>query len=274
MLLGSCFAPISTAADCKVNAPDIAEYYSGDCKNGLADGFGAAKGKDEYKGEFFDGKPNGKGTYIWGNGSRYDGNFAIGELDGTGVFLWINGSHYEGNYFRGKRHGFGTMTTPRNAYVASEHSGKGQWIGDNFVEQGLYENDVFLVRGKNEIEASENKLKLDEKELEKMVQERKAREKQAARDKPAQERAAAAEAKRREASERYDREHACDRLYTGKPVKFTQGEQCSGGGYFGGPRHCDTPWFDAEIVGVSKSNGLATARAQGKLFEKTCSEFK
>lgn len=66
----------------------------------------------------------------------------------------------------------------------------------------------------------------------------------------------------------------CDRLYAGKPVKFNQGERCSGGGYFGGPLSCDTPWFDGEIVGVSKSNGLATARAQGQLIERNCSEFK
>ncbi|MDZ7607199.1 MAG: hypothetical protein U5K79_16780 [Cyclobacteriaceae bacterium] len=45
----------------------------GECKKGLANGQGNAKGTDEYEGQFKDGLPHGTGTYIWANGDVYTG---------------------------------------------------------------------------------------------------------------------------------------------------------------------------------------------------------
>ena len=52
------------AANCVVKDADIAGSYSGDCKNGLANGQGKASGRDVYEGGFRDGMKEGKGIYI------------------------------------------------------------------------------------------------------------------------------------------------------------------------------------------------------------------
>lgn len=45
------FAQEQTAA-CRVLLPEIADYYEGGCKKGLADGIGKAQGTDQYEGSF------------------------------------------------------------------------------------------------------------------------------------------------------------------------------------------------------------------------------
>lgn len=95
----------SAQANCKVNDPDIAQSYVGDCVNGLAHGKGTAKGRDTYVGEFKNGLPDGQGTYTWADsvrncgmrycskkyvGERKEGRRVCGKLD-----LW-DGDSYEG----------------------------------------------------------------------------------------------------------------------------------------------------------------------------------
>ncbi|MFO7844616.1 MAG: hypothetical protein R6V16_12470 [Bacteroidales bacterium] len=70
--------------DCNVLLEKIAEEYSGECKNGLAHGYGFAKGIDTYKGDFKKGFPHGKGKYIWANGNYYDGKWKKGKKHGKG----------------------------------------------------------------------------------------------------------------------------------------------------------------------------------------------
>lgn len=77
-----------TASNCKVKDSEISSYYSGGCINGLANGFGVAKGNDEYKGEFRDGLENGKGTYIWSEGASYTGEWRNGNRNGLGKWLF------------------------------------------------------------------------------------------------------------------------------------------------------------------------------------------
>ena len=66
------------AQECKVLKTEISASYHGDCKNGLAQGKGIAKGLDSYEGEFIKGLPDGTGTYIWANGDNYKGNWKKG----------------------------------------------------------------------------------------------------------------------------------------------------------------------------------------------------
>jgi len=73
--------------DCKVLLEDIAGQYEGDCKKGLANGEGTAKGKDTYTGEFNKGLPHGSGKYTWQNGDIYEGEFKKGLKDGEGKLL-------------------------------------------------------------------------------------------------------------------------------------------------------------------------------------------
>lgn len=70
--------------DCKVYPSEIAEFYVGECKKGLANGQGKAEGIDTYEGEFKKGYPNGYGIYTWKNGNVYKGEFHRGLKDGKG----------------------------------------------------------------------------------------------------------------------------------------------------------------------------------------------
>ena len=76
--------PLSAQDDCKVLLESIAGQYEGDCKKGLAEGQGVAKGTDSYVGEFKKGYPQGTGTYTWANGDVYVGEFKKGLKDGPG----------------------------------------------------------------------------------------------------------------------------------------------------------------------------------------------
>jgi len=74
-------------SDCKVNLPAISGSYTGDCKKGLAQGKGIARGIDYYEGNFSKGLPEGKGLYKWANGSYYDGGWKMGMREGKGTFV-------------------------------------------------------------------------------------------------------------------------------------------------------------------------------------------
>jgi hypothetical protein len=73
--------------NCKVTIPEISESYSGQCKNGLAHGYGIAKGIDQYEGQFKKGLPDGKGTYTWASGKYYEGGWQKGIKVGQGKLV-------------------------------------------------------------------------------------------------------------------------------------------------------------------------------------------
>ena len=58
--------------------------------------------KGNYVGELKNGKPHGKGTYIWKNGTKYEGEWKDGERYGQGRFTFTDGSKYEGEWEDGK----------------------------------------------------------------------------------------------------------------------------------------------------------------------------
>lgn len=80
------FAQQGKSPSCQVLIPSIAEQYEGECKKGLADGAGVARGRDLYKGEFKKGLPHGQGEYTWSTGEVYNGSWIQGRRDGYGVF--------------------------------------------------------------------------------------------------------------------------------------------------------------------------------------------
>lgn len=73
--------------ECQVLIPALAGSYTGECRKGLANGEGVAKGLDKYEGHFFKGKPDGKGTYTWADGSYYEGNWKNGMKEGEGKIV-------------------------------------------------------------------------------------------------------------------------------------------------------------------------------------------
>ena len=56
--------------DCKVKIQNLQGQYNGECKKGLANGQGSAKGVDSYTGEFRKGYPHGFGVYTYENDSN------------------------------------------------------------------------------------------------------------------------------------------------------------------------------------------------------------
>jgi len=97
------------SGDCTVKLDPLSDQYHGNCKNGLAHGYGVGIGKDTYKGYFKKGLPHGQGTYIWANGNKY-----------------------EGKWKEGKRHGRGTMT-----YKKSKQDSvvKGMWENGQLIKE-------------------------------------------------------------------------------------------------------------------------------------------
>jgi hypothetical protein len=82
------FADVLSQVDCSVLLTAISGNYAGDCKNGLADGFGLATGEDYYKGDFVKGLPDGKGIYTWKNGATYEGEWKKGMRNGYGIYSY------------------------------------------------------------------------------------------------------------------------------------------------------------------------------------------
>ncbi len=108
---------------CKVLPDSLKGTYTGECKNGKANGNGKAVGVNSYDGEFKNGLPEGKGKYTWSNGNYYYGSWKKGEKDG-----------------KGELHQFDN---------GKENVVKGYWRKDNF--KGEYEHPYVITNVTSEI---------------------------------------------------------------------------------------------------------------------------
>ena len=106
---------------CRVLDPDLADQYHGGCRDGLAEGFGEARGIAEYRGEFRAGRKHGKGIKVWmslkNSGDRYEGEFVDDRKEGIGTYVWSpsgpsSGERYSGPFLNDRRHGVGTYEWP------------------------------------------------------------------------------------------------------------------------------------------------------------------
>ena len=116
-------------AECKVSDPELQGFYQGGCKNGLAHGYGYARGSAQYQGEFRQGMKHGKGEKIWAWGDRYEGEFVEDRREGRGTYVWGAGSPWAGERFVGE-------------YVADQRQGNGTYYwpnGDRF--EGVWKED-------------------------------------------------------------------------------------------------------------------------------------
>ncbi len=89
---------------------------------------------DTYKGEFRDGKPNGRGTFHFladnqFKGDRYEGELRGGEANSRGVYIHANGNRYEGEFREGKRNGFGSYHVT-NGKVMTGFWSENRYIGE------------------------------------------------------------------------------------------------------------------------------------------------
>ncbi|KAM3134379.1 hypothetical protein pb186bvf_013492 [Paramecium bursaria] len=77
-----------------------------------------------YKGEWFQGKPDGVGRYVFGDQSSYQGAFREGLLHGYGEFITKDNHIFKGDWFRNTRKGFGTYFYPDGSKY------EGSWEND------------------------------------------------------------------------------------------------------------------------------------------------
>jgi hypothetical protein len=138
----------AAAPECFVADPELREHYAGECKDGLAEGEGEARGTAEYRGGFRAGKKHGQGMKSWPNGDRYEGGFAEDRREGQGKYSWGRGpwagESYEGPYVNDKRHGEGVYRWPSGDVY------RGRFEEDRFAG---YATPMMLARSKFEEQA-------------------------------------------------------------------------------------------------------------------------
>ncbi|HNX56667.1 MAG TPA: hypothetical protein PLG33_06070 [Prolixibacteraceae bacterium] len=153
LLVWACTANVSVCAQeaCKVLKPEISGSYLGDCKKGLANGKGIARGTDSYEGKFKEGLPNGYGVYRFANGDIYEGEFRAGLKDGKGKFSFrINGrdSVFQGIWEGDK---FAKKIVPPPFQVTQklniqrfniQKTGNGNRVMFDFIQNGMINNSL------------------------------------------------------------------------------------------------------------------------------------
>jgi uncharacterized protein (TIGR02145 family) len=111
-------------------------YYEGERNNaGQPHGFGTmhypiddSNGRDNYIGEWKNGKRYGKGKLIWLVGATYEGDWKDDFRDGYGKYSVANDFTYEGGFKKGKRHGKGITIDGDGLY-------EGEWDEDELIWQ-------------------------------------------------------------------------------------------------------------------------------------------
>lgn len=124
---------------CKVLVKEIAGSYKGDCLNGLANGKGAAFGKDSYVGNFVNGFPDGKGKYKYDNGNVFTGYWTKGLKNGQGKFIYYieDKKYVQVGYW--KDDNYVGLSNPDDFYRITNRSGT-----EDFEIKKLSDNQVKL----------------------------------------------------------------------------------------------------------------------------------
>jgi hypothetical protein len=97
----------------------LAGTYTGDCRNGLANGKGDARGRDHYTGMFKGGMPDGTGIYYYNDSEYYSGGFQDGIKEGKGEEHYLRKArpdsiikgYWSGGEYRGTKYTTYNFTT-------------------------------------------------------------------------------------------------------------------------------------------------------------------
>jgi hypothetical protein len=87
---------------------------------------------DIYKGEWYNGKPHGRGKKIFADGKVYEGDWVKDLPDGRGKMKLSNGNVYEGDWYKGRPNGKGKST------YANGKVEEGKWKNGEFKGKGLF----------------------------------------------------------------------------------------------------------------------------------------
>ncbi|MBI3714760.1 MAG: caspase family protein [Betaproteobacteria bacterium] len=109
--------------------------YKGDFKDGKKQGRGVYEWSngDKFDGTFVDDKPSGSGKWDFASGDKYAGEVVNGVIVGKGVFIARNGDRFEGPFVDGKPNGkgvyrFATGDRFEGDMLAGKMSGRGVYI--------------------------------------------------------------------------------------------------------------------------------------------------
>jgi hypothetical protein len=129
---------IADAKGCKIAnpfpQPNETVTWSGECKDGLADGEGVlewyvdGQPRDRYEGTLKQGWAEGKGTLVR-EGMRYSGDWKRSAQDGEGRYEGADGSWYQGQWKEGQPHGQGEYQGPDGRRIS------GTWVDGEFQDE-------------------------------------------------------------------------------------------------------------------------------------------
>ena len=105
----------------------------------------------KFEGDFKDGLPNGKGTFIFANGNKYVGELKDDKFNGQGTFTLASGAQYAGEYKEGKKEGQGILIySDKSKFVGTfkndKLNGQGIEYASNglVINQGIWADDKFV----------------------------------------------------------------------------------------------------------------------------------
>lgn len=84
-------------AEAEINLPEVATKLQDDVAGAVPNPSDTYV--DIYEGEFRNGLPNGRGSFIYGNDMRYDGEVKDGLPHGTGLFIYGSEGEYSYRYY-------------------------------------------------------------------------------------------------------------------------------------------------------------------------------
>ncbi len=126
---------------CRVLSEMISGVYSGDCKDGLANGKGKSSGEETYIGHFRNGLPHGKGKYYYKNGDIFQGYWEKGKKKGVGKLKHISDGKIQTLTGYWIDDGYAGVADPEISYRITNASG--------LVNQSIVKSEV--TGGQNEL---------------------------------------------------------------------------------------------------------------------------
>lgn len=103
--------------------------------------------KQEYSGNWSNGRKHGIGTMTYVNGESYSGQWSAGKRQGCGTYKYTNGDVYSGLWLRGQRHGNGTYSYANRSFINGVWNegtleGEGTWnLSDTSSFKGTFLNN-------------------------------------------------------------------------------------------------------------------------------------